>query len=342
MDLPIYNSFAEKEKFFNIIIVDSIDKLKEVITENSEGQGIYRGVSSAKYKIYTSLQRQIIFNDLTSFDLKQYVNNTRNSEVLSKYFANFNIPPSKLSIYSYLQHFGAPSPYIDFSTNFTKALYFGIENFDNSNFTASDSINDYISVFVIESNDLELVEIPKVISSLKKSKELSQSFLEHYDDYNYNNFISHIDDLLDINTLPIYLIDHRKDFVDIYNTYNNIRIIAQEGLFLSNTYLDKSLEEALREFFIEATQFQSSPWDEDDSALAVKINEQYHEDLEKNKVFQKRLEDNIIKSYEINKNLIPEIQKLVDISKDDIYPNPEDIVRQIFETTLEKEKNTQR
>jgi hypothetical protein len=339
MDLPIYHSFAEKEMHFKIIKVDCIEQLKEVIIENSQGHGIYRGVSSSRYKIYTSLQRQIISNDLTSFDLNQYVNNTRDTEVLSKYFTNFNIPPSKLSIYSYLQHFGAPSPYIDFSTNFIKALYFGIENFDISDFRVSDSIDDYISVFVIKTNDLELVEIPRVISSLKESKDLSQRFLEHYEDYNYSDLITHLDNLFDINTLPIYLIDHRKDFVDIYNTYNNIRIIAQEGLFLSNTYFDKPLEEGLKEFFIEATQFQSSPWDEDDSPRALEINEQYYKDLEKNRGFQKRLEDNIITSYEINKKLIPEIRIMIRLSKDDIYPNPENIVWEIFQNTLAKEKS---
>lgn len=118
---------------------------------------------------------------------------------------------------------------------------------------------------------------------------------------------------------------------EIYNAFNNIRIIAQDGLFVYNGYSNKPLEVALKDFFVDAATYQYSPWDELDTPQSRIINEEYRIRLEKNNEFQDRLEKNIIHSYEIKKSLIPEILDRYNFLREDVYPNSENICKQIFD-----------
>ncbi|MEA5461917.1 FRG domain-containing protein [Arcicella sp. LKC2W] len=335
--LSTYESFDEKSKHFNLVKVETIDDYNKIVTTQQMLNGIYRGINNSKYKIYTSLQRQIILKDLQyKFRIEDYLNNFRQNKILEKYFDTFKIEASKLSIYSYLQHYRAPTPFLDFTTNFEKALYFAIENFEETSNVEQGLIDDYFSIFFINQTDFDLIEIPEVIRSLKPLKRLSNDLFSQYEDYTHQHLVSHIDNIFTINTCNVFLISHYEEFIDIYNTYNNIRIVAQEGLFIHNDYLDKPLEEALKEFFKEATIFVGSALDEIDDPQIIANNEKYREDLEKNRGFQQRLEKNIITSFEIKKSLICEIRKSFSLQKGDIYPDPEKLCRQIFKDSLPK------
>ena len=130
MNLPEYKNLKEKEEHFKIVPIDNIEDFNNLFKSHRDSQGIYRGINSSTYKIYTSLQRQHITKEVTSYNIEEYISRVRNQPLLKKYFEKFKIPPSKLSIWSYLQHYGAPTPYIDFSTDFSKAIYFAIEKFE--------------------------------------------------------------------------------------------------------------------------------------------------------------------------------------------------------------------
>lgn len=334
MNLPEYSSFDEKSQHFNIKYIDTIKEVKELLLEHNEPKGIYRGINNGGYKIYTSLQRQIICKGLKNFNIAKYISETRNELILKKYFRTFNIVPSKLSIWSYLQHYGAPTPLIDFTFDIKNAFYFAIEKFDLENFQIMKKPNDRFSIFFIENSNLELIGIDKVFESFKEYKNLSEKLFHSYPedkDFDYNSLLAHFDSMFDINVLSTFLLQQNNDFIDVFNAYNNIRIIAQNGLFIHNSSNILPLEEELKKFFIEATQFQHSPWDEIDTPQAQKINEEYRETLIQNRDYQRRLGENIIHSFEIKKELIPEIQNLLNITKKDIYPNEEEIAWQIFE-----------
>lgn len=337
MILPEYSNFEEKSKKFNLIKIENFEDYKSLIASQQNLKGIYRGVNTAKYKIYTSLQRQIISKNLKGkFSIDDYINSFRQNEILEKYFNTFKIEASKLSIFSYLQHYGAPTPFLDFTSNFETALYFAIENFDAISHTEKGSIDDYFSIFFINQTDFDLIEIPEVIRSLKNIKQLSDNLFSQYENYSRQYLLSHIDTIFSINTCSVFMISHYEEFIDIYNTYNNIRIVAQDGLFIHNDYTDKPLEEALREFFRDATMFVGSYLDEIDDPQIIANNKKYMEDLEKNRGFQIRLEKNIITSFEIKKTLISEIRKNFSLKKEDIYPDPEKICKQMFEDMLSK------
>ena len=344
MRLPEYNNFEEKKEYFRIIQIDTIEEFKKIFDLHSDSKGIYRGVSTASYKIYSSLQRQNITNNIENFSIIDYFSRVRTEPLIKKYFELFKIPPSKLSVWSYLQHYGAPTPYIDFTFDIKKALYFAIEKFDLAKFeNKNNELIDRFSLFHIDKNDLDLISIDKVFESFKEYIRLSTEIFEEYsengDNYDYDLLIEHYDKMFDINILEVFLVEHKENFTDIYNTYNNIRIVAQDGLFINNSYDLLPLEEALKKFFIVATQFQYSPWDEVDTPEARKINDEYMETLEKNGQFQKRLDKNIIISYDIKKELIPEIKELISLQKKDIYPNQSELVWEIYKEVENEIKN---
>lgn len=115
MNLPEYNKLEDKNEHFNIVQINTIEEFNELYNTHSGSNGIYRGINSSKYKIYTSLQRHHILNNIDEFDIEGYLYRVRNNPLIKKYFKTFKIPPSKLSVWSYLQHYGAPTPYLDFS-----------------------------------------------------------------------------------------------------------------------------------------------------------------------------------------------------------------------------------
>ncbi|MFN8282178.1 MAG: FRG domain-containing protein [Chitinophagales bacterium] len=177
--LPTYSNFKKKAENFILYKIDTIEDFLKIESVLKSGKGIYRGINSASYKIYTSLQREVLLNKLQStFNTEQYVSNARNHPLLSKYFQTFNIVHSKLSVYSYLQHYGAPTPILDFTTKFEKALYFATEKFDKSTFVSDGTINDYFSIFFIPESDLELLSIPKVIEGLSQYKKVAMIYCQ--------------------------------------------------------------------------------------------------------------------------------------------------------------------
>jgi hypothetical protein len=337
MTLPTYKDFDEKSENFKICKVETIDHYHELVNRQAKLKGVYRGISSSNYKIYTSLQRRIILSDLKeSFQLSEYINNFRKNELFKNYFKTLRVEPSKLSVYSLLQHYGAPTPFLDFTYNFEKALYFAIEKFDILKYEEKGTIDDYFSVFFIEQSDLKLIEIEEVIRGLKALKESSAKLMTNYPDAKYEDLIGIVDRIFGIKTCNVFLISHREEFLDIYNAYNNIRIVAQEGLFIHNDYDDRPLEKALKDFFLEATIRIGSELDDSTDPKIIAENEEYYKRLEKNRIFQKRLEKNIIHSFEIKKELIPEIKKNFKLTNDDMYPDTDKLCQKIFEDSLPK------
>lgn len=332
--LPIYKDFEEKSKFFNSVKIDTWEEYQKFVEEQIGVKGIYRGISSASYKIFTSLQREYITKELKGkFNLSDFVDSIRRNELFKNYFKFFKIVPSKLSIYSFLQHYGAPTPFLDFTTNYEKALYFAIENYDSTR-VEEGSINDYFTIFLIKESDYDLIEIPEVIKGLIEIKKLTKQASAGYEDYSEELMNEHIDNMFSINTCNVFLIKHYEEFIDIYNSYNNIRIIAQEGLFIHNDYPDLSLEEALREFLENETHYIGSELDDMDIPGIAEQNAEYLVSLDKIREFHRRLKQNIIYSFEIKKTLIPNILETFPFVKGDIYPEPEEIFRTLFNQSV--------
>ena len=120
--------------------------------------------------------------------------------IIVKYLTNNGIEASDLILLTIMQHYGAPTPLLDFSSNINVALYFAAQ------IDSPKSLDDYMSVYSLNVNQnaerlIKLSEHPQLIS--KSYQELAK--LEQ-----------------------LILID-RSDILS-----SNLNIIAQEGLLLMN------------------------------------------------------------------------------------------------------------
>ncbi len=333
--IPVYSTFEEKNENFKSIKIDNIEDFKSFIsTHKSEKKGIYRGINNAKYKIFTTLQREKLLGTISEeFTLNKYVKNFREKPLIKKYFEVINMNLSKVGVLSFMQHHRAPTPLIDFTRNIEISIYFAIENLITSDFQESENeIENYFSIFHITDDDSKLIDIEKVVEGIE---DIDTRWSEIIDDNEKNEslLLEHIDAMTDINTMEVFLVNLDNKF-KTFSTLNNIRILSQEGLFIHNDYRIKPLEVALKEFFIPATHFVGHAMDDMEDIPGIKErNEEYREGLKENAIIQSKLRKNIIYSFEIHKSLAPEIIKLIEIDKDYIYPDFEYLCDKIYKET---------
>lgn len=336
MQIPKYNSFKEKEENFKIFKINTIDEFIYHFGEKFEKlDGIFRGIVNAEYKIYTTLQREFLLGNISEeFSIDEYINKFKNHSLLSRYFKSLKMISSKISILSMLQHYNAPTPLIDFTSDLKTALYFATEKLlEEQKITNSDDITDFFSIFHISDINTELITIRKTIHDIQGVAKILKNI--YYSSERYENEgIPHIDLLIEYSLKNVYLVDLSNEF-DIFSIQNNIRILSQHGIFIHNSYTDKPLEIALKEFFINETHFIGSALDDIEGDERIKIaNEEYRDNLRKNKIFQNRLEENIITSYDINKSLAPKIKTLIKLNKLDIYSDLDNICTEIFKESI--------
>ena len=176
--LSTYNSVEEKEKVFkhsDFFIIDSAKDFDEWYKQVTKMQNdtsnslrrnngpenlvdtiynhypyIFRGVGDAKYKIFSSAQRDWNINDMAQWANKSYleyvndlVKKASGLPLLSKVFKYYKLHHTQTDFptLSILQHYGAPMPLIDFTYNLDVALYFSTEFCNPSN--CSNPLNHY-------------------------------------------------------------------------------------------------------------------------------------------------------------------------------------------------------
>lgn len=174
MTMEVYNSFNDKKKIFIHTLVLDIDTLKlelekflPITRTTKFGTSItvryfFRGVSNSTYKIYSSMQRcccdrnnngQIIsMTELSEEIIRRFNNNVILTDALNKEVSHPS-NNSDLAKWAFIQHFGGPSHFVDFTPDLNSALFFALPN--PSEETHSDNLNDlnnYISLYVYPDN----------------------------------------------------------------------------------------------------------------------------------------------------------------------------------------------
>lgn len=208
-----YSNIKRKNMDYKQIIIDTNEDFDRWYNENSHRNLIFRGMKSARFKNYTSAQRKWMITDglmnkagdgiigYTNY-ITSLLSNCREWEegIIVKYLTNNGIEASDLILLTIMQHYGAPTPLLDFSSNINVALYFAAQ------IDSPKSLNDYMSVYSLNVNQnaerlIKLSENPQLISnSYQELAKLEQ----------------------------LILID-RSDILS-----SNLNIIAQEGLLLMN------------------------------------------------------------------------------------------------------------
>lgn len=284
MTLETYGSLEEKEEFFgneeNMVYykrVDTSKKLKEALKKIEETRArwatnlvlVIRGVSEAKYKLYTSAQREWMTNEwwLQRITFPEFVGRLLDhikTDFIEKYFQSMNIAINDLLLLSFLQHYGAPSPLLDFTTDPKVALFFALEHMQGSS-SGCQGIENYFSIYIILMDKVKSLDvmikkkIDKAVSRktekeklpkktlIVATKEARERYL-HWLDWFRNSRTSSsglCDKTILFLTNPLNI---ERPSIVLPNLYwSNPNIIAQKGCFLLNTHEKQPLEERLLE-----------------------------------------------------------------------------------------------
>ena len=69
-------------------------------------------------------------------------------------------PENDLAVLSFLQHYGCPTPLLDWTYNFSNALFFSVQNLDKQ--TANWEIEKYFCVYFLEEEFFETYSMQKL------------------------------------------------------------------------------------------------------------------------------------------------------------------------------------
>lgn len=264
MIIDTYATLADKANHFDSVNIDSKEELDKLIAEwtnkDNDKTMIFRGLTEAKYKLINSAQRFWNGEELdrlgrsyqdfiqTEIDkAKAFQNN-----LLIKFYNAFGHAAYDLSILSFLQHYKAPTPLLDFTYNFDCALFFGTDGLTHS---PSVDIGNYFSIYAIDTRQREFISfishlessISQIDEILERNKEMeidTTEILNKIEQLQYSHFHG-----LTLFYLPGYIpggipfaIANRPNFKLIYNQHN-LNVINQEGLFVFNSDPTHPLED---------------------------------------------------------------------------------------------------
>jgi len=161
--LVTYESIDNKSQVFNQININSKQELDNYIgiykKEQSKFGLIFSGCPDAKYKLYNSAQRKWLNMELANlgssyenFIFKE-IDNAKawQNNLLKNFFEAFGQPAYDISVLSFLQHYGAPTPLLDWTYNFENALFFATDGLSYAD--SDNSIENYCSVYIIDTPD---------------------------------------------------------------------------------------------------------------------------------------------------------------------------------------------
>lgn len=260
-----YNRLEEKKQFYNCTIINTEEDFNNIFPNIIDNQSnyVFRSVNEAKFKLYSSAQRQWIWNDLSNIytSYKDYINsfivNVQSHQRIVSFFQNNHIPLNDFVILALLQHYSQPSPLVDFTYNPLISLFFAFDNVKPG--TTGNDIDNYVSLYRLKythpcfcsiqdvnvhgvdtlSDILRDPDIP--LSQIDTSKVLFDIQNLTYNEYADIEIMLVHGDKMGITNIQIPALG----FTCTYNITNpNLR--NQEGLFMLNTTEDIPLEDLIR------------------------------------------------------------------------------------------------
>ncbi|MEP5366131.1 MAG: FRG domain-containing protein [Reichenbachiella sp.] len=262
--LSEFKNFEEKKLIATHIVIKTKNEFDHYFDQFNKSGSIWRGLSESKFRLYTSLQRFWINEDLPNdIELvKKYLktildySNKWNLDCLRKYLRNYGINDfTPYSVLSVLRHHGTPTPILDWSRNPHIALFFGAEYTIPEE--GESEISNYFSLYEMKPDHVyKKLEQKNSTFDFWKTREHElrtfnkikdgedEDFLKNF----YQGFLNS-DELFfkDITHSPILMIEDLPNDEFQYYINNNYNITNQEGLFVLNISPDLPLELAIWE-----------------------------------------------------------------------------------------------
>ncbi len=291
-----YQSFVQKDNFFEQKQIDMEQELEQLITDFSgKKDHLFRGLNDAKFMLYSSLQRDWIWEkrearptDHQAF-LERLVANARLycggalAMYIQQHGGDYN---NDICVLSILQHYGCPTPLLDWTYNFLVALYFAALGTGSTIPRSAREIDHYVSLYYIEEKwfapsglramfevslkgNLPLIKkaMRFHVGQLKEYLGIMASFSKTFSDENLENFTNddeaalrwamrtfpqagftnYICEIEKLKPIPVsYFSDRDEELIPI-GLQNNQNVINQEGVFTWNNSPGFPIEHMVRE-----------------------------------------------------------------------------------------------
>ncbi|MEP7110732.1 MAG: FRG domain-containing protein [Ferruginibacter sp.] len=243
--------FLQSDKYVNNCIneFDEFDKwfsYWEGVNERRKYKAYFRGMGEAKHKLFNSAQRlwlnyemqdwkrqapQLLYSD---FIMKMIEEALGAKTLLANVFELYGIKDAHKGFpcLSILQHYGSPTPLLDWTYNFRVALFFATEYSTVPSLKIDNDLEDYFSIYVITEETYRVSEI-----------EDRESVLSCFPDPGEPPRPGHLFMLTDIKRGNDGMYDSNDPFKKVLMaTIYNQNIIPQEGLFIFNPHAEFPME----------------------------------------------------------------------------------------------------
>lgn len=236
---------------------------------------IFRGMNDATYKMYASSQRHWIektewirkIGKANYYDfIDALIYKTSAIPRLKQYIADNHVSFTELFTASMMQHFGAPSPMLDFSMDLYKGLFFAIDGCTDP-VDETDNLENYFSLYLLPKNlDGVQTTVQKVMKQAAKDIEVLLQDAQKKDpntkidttrvedEIRYCRFRQFRTDnnqssisFLPVNGPDVGSVDISISSLNFQCKYEiiNDRILSQQGMFIMNLTQDVPLVELM-------------------------------------------------------------------------------------------------
>ena len=339
MKIPKYLSLDEKKSSFNEYkCINNIEDFKCWYESLSNDGSIFRGLSEAKYKNFTSAQRHNIIADYEDLPFQTQIMleldelRKSNNNLLERYCKNLRIPCTDLYLLSFAQHYGGIAPMLDFTKDYNTALFFMTDGASFSPGGVGDEccqdISNYSSFYYINNN-----EISRTSDFLHAYNDSVESLAEDDGKKKELNVpqVINIQGVIDF-LLSQGVINNNLETILSYNYLCNFVFtpaLIQNGrmipLLIDNSPISIKEDGKTSSFFLTITNLNI-----ESQHGCFLLHTHYNYPLEKE-----------LSCVDIHKSLIPFIEQKIlvpkGINKQSIYPSEESIVKDSFYKSLGRE-----
>ncbi len=340
-----YDSTLQKSLFFDQENIDTPEQFDKIYDELKEKQDtLFRGVREAKWRLYSSLQRHWIDKKMPKTDtsyqefLELLLDNARNEQrkTLSKFLYPNRIDPNNdIAVLSFLQHYGCPTPLLDWTYSFLNALYFALDGVTHEK--SPKEIDGYFSLYHIEEKYFKTSSLKEIIENglqdahgKLKEKVIQNSLKEGVEKDQIEKIFS--EKRLQLMAKML----HGKDLITHMTKIDNL--IKMPISYFSDFDKENDLQFSLNNNLNITNQFGAFTWNSDPTKPLEQIgNEQITNEKGSSDGYS------FCSCYNIHKSLIEHARERIakdGITKKFIYPNPSDIAWNSFQKTLKNKTSS--